>query len=361
MKRIILMLGILLLMMSLPAAARSVTVTGMGVTASQAENEALRMAVEKSVGVLVDSQTLVDKSIVIRDNIYTQARGFIRDYTVKQRTQTSSGWQVTIDAVVDDQPNSALMTELARLGIIDVALRNPRIAVCIPEAHISHNIPDPAGETALVKALVEAGFSNVVAVDIPSGNPYNMSAVALRQAAREFGVDIMIVGEAFSESAGDPAQYLPGKQSTRLQACRARVEAKMFIAKTGQIIAADGKYGSGVDNLENIAAKKALAKAGKQMGEYFVGQITGMYTNRQDVKIVAYGADFSKINQVQTAAGAVHGVRGVNLATYSGGKAIFNVMYSGSPQTLWNELQRASSADLELVEISYNTVTIRVR
>lgn len=360
MKRIIFLLCALLVLTTVPAAARSVTVTGMGATAAQAENDALRMAVEKAVGVMVDSRTLAEKSMIVRDRIYTQSRGFIRDYSVRQRVQQLGGWQVTIDAVVDDQPNSLLMTELARWGIIDVAIRNPRIAVCIPETHISHNIPDPAGETAVIKTLVEAGFSNVVEVNM-GRSPLAMSVPELARSARDFGVDIVIVGEAFSESSGDPARFLPGSQRSDMQACRARVEAKMFIAKTGQIIAADGKHASGVDVLENIAAKKALAKAGRQIGQEFVSKITGLYTNRQDVKVVVYGADFSKINLVQAALSGVHGVRSCNLAGYSGGKGIFNVMYGSSPHNLWNDMQRETSADIELIEVSYNTLTLRVR
>ena len=92
-----------------------------------------------------------------------------------------------------------------------------------------------------------------------------------------------------------------------------------------------------------------------------MGQITGMYTNRQDVKVIVYGGDFTKINRVQHALDNVPGVKNVNLAEYAGGKATFAVMYGGAPQTLWNEIENAADADLELVEIAYNTVTIRVK
>ena len=246
---------------------------------------------------------------------------------------------------------------------IDVQLRNPRIAVYVPETHIQRTIPDPAGETAIVKALIDAGFSRVTEVGarLNIANPLKMSVSEMTNAANQFGADIMIVGEAFSESSGDPAQYLSGKAVSHMQSCRARVEAKMFILKTGQIIAADGKYGSGLDNLESIAAKKALASAGKQMGEYFVQQITGLYTSRQSIEIIVYGSAFQKINQVQNAISSVRGVKGCNLSSYEGGKAIFSVMYSGSPQTLFNEIQALTSEDLVLQSLAYNTLTIRVR
>ena len=343
--------------------AKNVTVTGTGTTSSEAENDALRAAVENTLGVLVDSNTLVQNSTLINDEIYMHSRGFVTDYSIVSREQFSAGWRVTINATVDDQPNSKLMNELTRLGIINVQLRNPKIAVYVPEQHIQYRVPDPAGETAIVKALINAGFSNVIEVGsrLNYPKPMNMSAAQMREAAEKFGADIMIVGEAFSEGLGDAGQWLPGNQTSKMQSCRARVEAKMFIVKTGQIIAADGKYGSAYDNSESIASKKALASAGDQMGNYFVEQITGMYTSRQGVEVIVIGADFSKINLVQSALGKVNRVKSVNLSSYDGGKAVFNVMYGGSPQTLFNELQAQTTADLTLQSLAYNTLTIIVR
>ena len=50
------------------------------------------------------------------------------------------------------------MSELTRLGIINRQLRDPKIAVVIPEYHIRARVPDPAGETAVINKLIEAGF-----------------------------------------------------------------------------------------------------------------------------------------------------------------------------------------------------------
>ncbi len=364
MKRTIIFVFAMLLMFCPAALAKNVTVTGTGMSAAEAERDAMRAAVESALGVLVDSSTLVQNAAVIRDQIYTQSRGFITNYTVTDRSQyVGNEWRVTINATVDDSPDSKLMSELTRLGIIDLQLRNPRIAVYIPETHITRAIPDPAGETALVKALIEAGFSNVTEVGtrINYPHPLSMSAAQMTEAAQKFGADIMIVGEAFSEDIEDTSRFLPGRnKTTQRQNCRARLEAKMFILKTGQIIASDGTYGTGRDSSGAIAAKKALAVAGKRMGEYFVSQITGLYTNRQEVEVVVYGSDFSKINLVQSALEKVRGVKGVRLSNYSGGKAVFAVMYGGSPQNLFNEMQGMTTANFDLREISYNTITVRV-
>lgn len=345
------------------ASAKNVTVTGMGVTKDDAERDAFRAAVENTLGVLVDSETLVQNSMLISDQIYTQSRGFITDYSVLHSEEVNGIWRVTINATVDDYPDSKLMNELTRLGIINVQLRNPKIAVYVPEQHLNYNVGGAGGETAIVKTLLNAGFSNVIEVGtgLNYQSPMAMNVAQMKEAAYRYGADIMIVGESFSEGVGDMGNYLPGNQVTNMQACRARVEAKMFIVRTGQVIAADGKYGSAYDNSQAIAAKKALASAGEQMGNYFVDQITGMYTSRQGVEVIVYAADFSKINLVQSSLGRVNHVRNVNLSSYENGRAVFNISYGGSPQTLFNELQALTPAELTLQSLAYNTLTIYVR
>ena len=97
------------------------------------------------------------------------------------------------------------------------------------------------------------------------------------------------------------------------------------------------------------------------MGNYFVEQITGMYTSRQGVEVIVYAADFSQINLVQSALGRVSHVSNVNLSSYDNGRAVFNINYGGSPQTLFNELRALTPAELTLQSLAYNTLTIYVK
>ena len=64
-KLVALLVLILSLGVSVNVLAKNVTVTGTGTTVTEAENDALRLAVENTLGVLVDSQTLVEKNVVV--------------------------------------------------------------------------------------------------------------------------------------------------------------------------------------------------------------------------------------------------------------------------------------------------------
>ena len=70
MRRIFLIIMACLLMFSGMAFARDVTVTGHGATAKDAENDALKTAVENAVGVMVDSTVIVENFMLIDSQIY---------------------------------------------------------------------------------------------------------------------------------------------------------------------------------------------------------------------------------------------------------------------------------------------------
>lgn len=344
--------------------ANNITVTGVGATEAEATNDALRSAVEQAVGVLVDSETIVEKNMVLRDKIYANSKGFINRYQVAGTQQNADGWQVTINAEVDVKPDSKLMDELTKLGLIDNRLRNPKIAVMIPEKHLAYRIPDPAGETAVIKAFIEAGFDNMVDVSqerMRYNNPFNLNADDLHTLASSMQADILVVGEAFSEGVGDIGRFLPKGKNTGTLSCRARIEAKMYIARTGQIIAADGKYGSAVDISEAVAAKKALAVAGKEMGEYLSGKLLELAAgNRQKTELVVITSGYEKLDMVQNALNNVTGVKNADLRSYADGKGVFALHYGGSPQALFAQLQKQADCNMELRSSAYNVLTIAV-
>ncbi len=343
--------------------AKSVTVTGVGSTAVEAENDALRMAVENTLGVLVDSQTLVDKNVVVEDTIYANSKGFVSDYKVLSKKQDYTGWKVTIDAIVDTNPDSKLMSELARLGLIDNALRNPKIAIMMEETHINYRIPNATSEIAITNKFIESGFDNMIDINkdrMMYNSPYAMSTEELDNLARSMQADILIVGQAFSERAGDIGQFLPGsKGRTGIESCRARIEAKMYIARTGQIIAANGFDAGGADIVEANAAKAALRNAGEKIGEYLVEKLLCFAAgNRKQLEVVVLASDFNKMNEVKSALISVYGVKDAQITSYSNGKAIIRVQYSGAPQTLYNLLQESGECNVELRSATYNTLTV---
>lgn len=146
----------------------------------------------------------------------------------------------------------------------------PKIMVVLPEYHIQRRIPDPAGETEIIRQLTEAGFQVIdpaVLATIRDGVKFEeaarnpMAAVALGQ---DFGADIVIFGEAFSEATSGQGSMITS---------RARVEFKAVNTHNSTILAANGMHAGAQDLTESSAAKKSLQKAGELAAQYLLEQI----------------------------------------------------------------------------------------
>lgn len=213
----------------------------------------------------------------------------------------------------------------------------PSVMVIIPEVHITRRVPDPAGETEIIKILIAAGYKVVdpsVYKAIRESEELrlavkNQDAAAASRIGSRFGADIIIFGEAFSESTG---------LQNGMQTCRARVEARAVSTKNAQILAADGKHGSGMDNSELVAGKTALRNAGTQMGAYFVNTLceakgiaktsAGGGSGERTSEIVLTHATFSSAGKVETYLKTFKQVKSVT-KTFSNGTARFELVHTG--------------------------------
>ena len=116
----------------------------------------------------------------------------------------------------------------------------PSVYVAIPEEHISRRIPDPAAQTEIQKTLQDVGF---------------------KLADSSEAADVVVTGEAFSETAGRRAN---------LVSCRARVEVKVVRKSAKGELKVDRQTSVAVDLAENVAAKSALQNAGSALAERLI-------------------------------------------------------------------------------------------
>ncbi len=132
----------------------------------------------------------------------------------------------------------------------------PRVWVKIEEEHISRPVIDPAAETEFILILRRCGF------EVAEGGEKVLSDWArryLQDSSAEVPrsleeVDVLIVGEALSESGGRTGNLLTAK---------GRLEVRAIDAATGKILAIGRRTGTAVDLSETIAAKTALEEAAR--------------------------------------------------------------------------------------------------
>jgi TolB-like protein len=242
--------------------------------------------------------------------------------------------------------------------------RQARIAVVIPEIHITRQIPDPAGETAIIRKFLEAGFTRMVDKN-QVDKIRNSDAVkallrgdvaAAASIGQQLGVDYIIVGEAFSEAVGFVG--------SGLFSCRARVEARAIRTDNARILATNGFHAGGVDLTESTSAKVALNNAGEMMGDYMVKQLLSGIGggSASGIKLTATGVkSFSNVSELERALKSIKGVDSVRINEFNGGVATIDISTSLSAQALAASIGALKAPRLEVVETSDSAMKIRMR
>jgi hypothetical protein len=304
----------------------------------QALADALRRAVEQTVGTLIASETMVKNYEVLNDEIYSHTRGYVRQYDVLKERHDGNLFRVTIRAAVD---TGQLKQDLQAMGLLYQRVKQPRFMVVIPETHIGRQPPDPAGETEIIRQLITRGIKVVDQAQsrrirrsdqmrtLLSGDVETAKRIGLRH-----GAEVMIVGEAFSEGA---------MRRATLISVRARVEARAIRTDTGEILTADGQFAPGVDIAEHIAGKKALAKAGERWLEANLPVILKRWetetANTSSVQIVVHGLTLKQLIQFeQVLKSQVRGVKNIQRRSFDHKVAVLEVDVQGTGQSLANDL-----------------------
>lgn len=168
--------------------------------------------------------------------------------------------------VAGPAPADPLPRLQAQLADVDL----PTVAVVVFEEHYAQRPQqpvDPAVETELKRMLIACGFT---VQDVADNELAEWARTAGSGGASAWpqgleGVDVVVTGEAFSESAG---------RIGNLVVAVARAELNVIDRQSGTIVLADRATARGVDLADQLAGKKALQKAGATLGtrllEHFV-------------------------------------------------------------------------------------------
>ncbi len=110
-----------------PFLVHAVQVQGMGVDRDQALNNALQVAVEQVVGVTVKSNTDVADFQVIKDEIVTHSKGYVKSYKILKESREADG---SVTLLVDAQVDSGqIETHAQTLEILMKMAGHPSILI----------------------------------------------------------------------------------------------------------------------------------------------------------------------------------------------------------------------------------------
>jgi hypothetical protein len=99
-----------------------VNATGVGITAVEAEKQAILSAVQQAVGMFIDSEMLVKNEEIVHDRVLSVSNGFVSNYKVTapaRQRRIDNLFTVSISATVQKGKVGA---ELRRAGLVSEAV-----------------------------------------------------------------------------------------------------------------------------------------------------------------------------------------------------------------------------------------------
>jgi len=344
----------------------------IAVARDKAIDDALRKAVEQAVGTIVSSDTMSENYKVIYDKILTQSSGYIRKYKILSEKREGNIYKVMIEAEVGKEN---LLNDLKALGLLHVLKEKPKLMILIDEKvgeFYGTVVWEKIGqaESTIIEKFINAGFnvvdSKTVRTNITRDKALRMLEGDFHAAKAEglkYGAQIVIVGKAFSKSAGG------NLYGTRLQSIHATVQATVIRTDTGKVLSSRSATGTKVhvDELQGgaLAIKEASEKLAVQLINDIINQWRSeVYGRSQEITLMISGLSsyrdlliIKRFLEKET-----QGVKNVYQRSYISGVAELMIDYGGKTSNLADELSNKNfqSFRLEPTNVTPNRVDVKV-
>lgn len=338
-----LLLCLILPVFPIAHANHTLVVTGTGADRSAALHDAMRNAIEQKLGLLLDSQTIVENYQTISDTIYTHSEGYVTDYTIVRESVDRDLYTLTVQVTLGPSLDAEVMDRFQKVKAVETGLQDPRIGVIIADRQ---DEAYSVAKNSLIKVLQDNGFSRIVDLNqVEDAKKKQMLAAisqnqhALTQALRtQFPVDYMIVGNIDALSA--KASSAEGFQA--FISGQAAVSLRMYNMNTGEIIYTDVVSGSALHTNRAMAEVNALKKAAENAGPSLVQALLKKATNPLNhIQLIVTDAKLGNMNAAQQRISDIAGVSRVYLRSNSFGTMVFDLDYYGSAVSFANALERA--------------------
>ncbi|WP_425147588.1 hypothetical protein [Deinococcus sp.] len=219
-------------------------------------------------------------------------------------------------------------------------LAQTRVAVLIPESILRRPVPDPAAETELVRALVNAGIrvvdlsQSLRLSELQRVRDGSMSGNEIRALLTRLGTDVFVTGEAFAEEHGT---ILGGTR-----AYTSRLELKAIDLASGQVLYSQAFQGSGIGTTDAVAGKTALMNVGRVAGDTLPLNLLralqvgagGVTAPRAFVLRLQAPITFTQVNALVAKLGGSNGVSDVVTRNLDAAGAVVNLSYPGNTTDL---------------------------
>jgi hypothetical protein len=350
-------LSILWVLMYSVYAQASETVTAKGlsffepgrevVAREKALDEAKRMAIEKAMGTVIESRTIVENFQVVKDEIFSRSSGYLKDIQIISEKKSDLGtYEVEIEATVEV---AVLVDDIDRFQNLLKWQKNPRVKIILEPGMIPSSVAAAKKSANLLTAkLRRNGFKVFKDAD-----------------NQELQMGLLV--GLIIEHASMRSTY----QDIELTLNEISLSANVYRPTDGEILATS----SAVKTLPGENKLQALDKGAKFCIDAIWRELRAklirlwekeLYSER-DIFLIVKAIDSHA--RAQEIAGIfetdVSGVRGIQLVNFNKDVAEYNLRYRGRPDQLLNEMEmgyfKNNYFDSDLIETSGNKLVIMMK
>ena len=333
----------------------------------RAIEDALRRAVEQAVGTYIQSETVVQNFMLVKDEILSRARGFVQSYkVVSEGKEDPTTYTVTVDALVRLGDVADAVEEL-----IERAGR-PRIMVLVHETVDGRPSESHEAEDALISAFKER--SDRFLILDPETVSRNIEASKARaalagdlKAASSIGLmagaDLVIVGTA---KVRHVRQEVYG---TSWESSQATVSAEAVWTGTGEIIAAESSAATKTVAAEQQTGISALREACSGLVDRMLPKLLEYWRKEafgtgKTVQMVVRGlSSLSDLGSFETSLRySLRGIKKLRQRSFEGGTALYDLEAVSDGVQIARELEtkNLSPFKVKVISASRNRLEVQV-
>ncbi len=294
----------------------------------EALHDAQRNAVEKALGTMLSSETLVENMVLIKDKIFTRVEGYVKHFEILSQACDADTCSVTIEAEVEEM---SLADDVAALVHILPRMNYPTLVVSAAQKDLSSELQDVSlGVTTLEQTLTR----NLADKGFRVADPSALEAEQLRQAtlleasgdtlakaleAASLLAQVVVKAQAVSQDNG------ASPYNDRLHSYGSFLTAEVYETATGRQLATATAEANVPHHSFAIGSQKAMEKAAEKLSEELSAQIVRVWLdacyNAHDVSLIVEKAAFGDLSDLKNALAEVRGITRVNQKSFLRGRA----------------------------------------
>ena len=356
-----------------------VQVTGEGMSGyyandlSRSKEESLeaafRDAVEKASGVIVEAESTMRNYELVKDEVLTRSKGFIREYKILQEGVDKGIYRTSIEAVV---VRATFMKDME--DAVEALYRRvgkPRMMIAISEQGLDDSgkplgdldgVLKGVAEKQIRRTLIKRGFTFIdtrhdsVLVKASTGD--GSARERLLRTAKTDKADLLVLGQATTQRKGVVSGFNTAQADLSLDVIR---------VDNGQVVASELQSSRGLDLNRSTAAVKSVQKAADEILPRMMEQVTYVWLQDKSqgsrMELVVTNATFAQMVGLRRAlTSQVPGSKAVQQRSYKNNAGLIEFQTRKTSDQVAEGLMDIRFPDFKLVveRVERNKIIVKV-